>query len=132
MAPNPNPVHPPGAPMGRNQLALASFLLSLVFPVAVILNVLNGGIVQTVDSTTAALRTVGNVLDILGIPTLIAAIVTGHIALRQAKRYPPQQARRGVAITGLVLGYLSLVLFLVAVGLIIWLLIHPIRIHVIF
>jgi hypothetical protein len=46
------------------------------------------------------------------------AIVIGHLALSGAKRYPPQQARRRMAVIGLVLGYLSLLLYLGMVGLI--------------
>ena len=63
--------------------------------------------------------------------TILVLLHTYYARLlwRQAKRYPPQQARRGLAITGLVLGYLSLVVFLGVVGLFIWLVTHPIIIH---
>ena len=126
--PPPNPAYSPGAPEGRNQLALVSFLLSLVFPVVLLLNLAIVNIV-VFPGVLFVLGPLGDVLDVLCMAAVIAALITGHIALRQAKRYPPQQARRGLAITGLVLGYLSLVVFLGVVGLFIWLVTHPIIIH---
>jgi hypothetical protein len=46
------------------------------------------------------------------VPIGVVTIICGHLALRQAKRYPPAQARRTVALIGLVLGYGTLVAFL--------------------
>ena len=48
------------------------------------------------------------VLPALSVAALLGALVTGHLALLHARRYPPAQAGRGLAITALVLGYLSL------------------------
>jgi hypothetical protein len=48
---------------------------------------------------------------------MIAAIVAGHMALNRVKKYPPQHAGRGFAITGLVIGYLSQVLWVGAITL---------------
>ena len=56
------------------------------------------------------------------IPVLasIAAIVVAHIALARAGRFPPGQGRRSLAITALVLGYLSLIGFLAFIGLLLY------------
>lgn len=131
-SPNPNPPNVPGVPVGRNQLALVSFLLSLVFPIGVILILFGGGIIATVDSATPLSYRLGSVLEVVGVPALIAAIVIGHIALGRAKRYSLQHAWRGLALAGLALGYLSLVGFLGAFGLVIWIVIHGIRLHFVF
>jgi hypothetical protein len=49
-----------------------------------------------------------------------AAIAVGHVALERVGRFPPGRGRRGLAITALVLGYLSLVGFLVFIGLLLF------------
>lgn len=36
------------------------------------------------------------------------AVVTGHLALSHAKMLPPQLARHGMAVAGLVMGYIAL------------------------
>lgn len=125
-SPNPYPANAPGAPVGRNQLALVSFLLSLIFPVAAVLNVVTILFVMVTTSAAVAgvIQVFSGVVGILGFAGFIAAIVTGHIALSRAKRYPPQQARRGMAITGLVIGYLSLLLLVAYVALFVTLLLQ--------
>ena len=47
----------------------------------------------------------------LGLPAMLTAIATGHVALVIAKRYSRRAARRWMAIVGLVVGYLSLLAF---------------------
>ena|SRR5947209_4716601 len=62
----------------------------------------------------------GAVDNLIPVSVSIAAVVVGHIALAQAGRFPPGHGRRGVAITALVLGYLSLVVFLAVIGLLLY------------
>jgi hypothetical protein len=62
----------------------------------------------------------GAIDNLLPVSVSIAAIVVGHIALAQAGRFPPGRGRRGTAITGLALGYLSLVVFLAFIGLLLY------------
>jgi hypothetical protein len=50
--------------------------------------------------------------NLIPVSASIAAVVVGHVALARAGRFPPCQRRRGLAITALALGYLSLVVFL--------------------
>jgi hypothetical protein len=126
--PKPNPTNAPGAPVGRNQLALVGFVLSLVFPIGVILNLFGLGIYHAADEAALLTYRLGLVLEMVGVPALIAAIVMGHIALGRANRYSPQLAWRGLAIAELVLGYLSLMVFLW----VIWILIHGIKLHFVF
>ncbi len=127
--PNRSQPHAPGAPPERNQLALVSFVLSLVFPGVLLLNLASAGIVVF---PWLLPRIVSNVVALVATPAVIAALVTGHIALSRAKLYPAPQARRGLAISGLVLGYLSLAVVLGVVGLVIWFATHPIRMHLVF
>jgi hypothetical protein len=122
------PIRPPAptGPRGRNQLALASFLLSLIFPVGVALNVVTILVlrVTTASAVAGATQVISGVIGIAGFAGFSAAIVTGHLALSRAKRYPPWQARRGLAIAGLVMGYLSLLLLIAYVALFITLLVQ--------
>lgn len=99
-------------PAWGNPLALVGFLLSLVFPVGVVLLQLGGGIYQVVDAFTPPAYRVGQALLIAGMPATLLAIVMGHIALRWAKRRSYQRPLRGIAITGLVLGYGALVAYI--------------------
>jgi uncharacterized membrane protein len=46
----------------------------------------------------------------------ILAIVFGHVALSQIKKSNGTQSGRGMAIAGLVLGYLAIVLSIIALG----------------
>jgi hypothetical protein len=132
-SPNPTPPNAPGVGWGRNLLALVSFLLSLVFPIGLLLVLLVGrGFIATVGPATPLWYSVGKVLEIVGIPALIAAIVIGHMVLGRANRDSLQPASEVLAMVGLGLGYLSLVLFLGVVGLIIWYLTHPINLHFVF
>jgi hypothetical protein len=119
-SPNPPPAHTPGAAVGRNELALVSVLLSCVacvFTIGLVLYV----IIAAVVTPRGGLLLAGlfPLPECLVLLAPLGAIVTGHLALSGAKRYPPQQARRGTAVIGLVLGYLSLLLYLGMVGLII-------------
>lgn len=100
----------------RNTLALISLLLSLIFPLAITINVLgavamaNHMIAQRAMSVF--FMAAGGAFGTLGLPAMIAAIATGHVALVIAKRYTRSGARRWMAIVGLVLGYLSLLALL--------------------
>jgi len=62
----------------------------------------------------------GAVDNVIPVSISIAAVVVGHIALVQAAHFPPGRGRRGLAITALVLGYLSLVGFLAFIGLLLY------------
>lgn len=99
---------------GRNALALVSLIASLIFPTAIAINGL-GAVAQAnhlipMRALTVVLL-IGGGLGMLGLPAIITAIATGHIALVIAKRFPRPAARRWTAIVGLVLGYLSLLAF---------------------
>ncbi len=110
------PIRPPvpTAPRGRNQLALTSMLLALVFPLGVALDIVLATLTQHTPSLAVGTITeaVGTLLAFVSPPAIIGAIVTGHIALGRAKHYSPWHARRGLAWTGLVVGYLSLAVFI--------------------
>jgi hypothetical protein len=54
-----------------------------------------------------AIGLMATVLLVVGLPGMVAAIVIGHVALVEAKRFALRYAWRGLAITGLALGYLS-------------------------
>lgn len=45
----------------------------------------------------------------------IVAVITGHMALNQAKTLPPQFSRRGMAMAGLIMGYISIGLTILAI-----------------
>jgi hypothetical protein len=62
----------------------------------------------------------GAVDNLVPVLASIAAVVAGHIALARAGRFPPGRGRRGLAITALVVGYLSLVVFLGFIGLLLY------------
>lgn len=47
-------------------------------------------------------------LTLCGTIAAIVAIITGHMGLNRANQLPPQLARRGMAIAGLIMGYVSL------------------------
>ncbi len=115
--------------MERNSLAIVSFWLSLVFPAVLLLNLASVGIVVF---PLLLPRVLSAVVAIVATLALIAALVTGHMALRRANRYPPPHAQRWLATSALVLGYLSLAVVLGVVGLFIWLATHPIRMHIVF
>jgi hypothetical protein len=96
--------------MGSNGLALASFLLSLISGVEVVLNVLVFFLSPLPFGVNVYLYLFGSALG-------IGAIVMGGLAVSWAKWYPPQQAWKGWAIAGLVLGSIGTVLHLfVGVG----------------
>jgi len=77
----------------------------------------------TARGETNALAIVSLVFGILGwtlLPVLgiIVAIVTGHIGLNQIRRSNGAQQGEGLAIAGLILGYLGLALGLLAIFLV--------------
>lgn len=103
----------------RNTLALVSLISSVIFPLAVISNILAA--VAQVNHWPQAVMigavVVGSALGILNIFTMFTAIATGHVALVIAKRFARRAARRWMAILGLVVGYLSLLAYLSVIGL---------------
>ena len=62
----------------------------------------------------------GAVDNVIPVSASIVAVVVGHIALAQAGRFAPGRGRRGLAIAALVLGYLSLVVFLAFIGVLLY------------
>ncbi len=99
---------------GRNVLALVSLLASLVFPLAATINLLGAVAVANHLIPQRAMMvvvTIGGGLGTLGIPAMLTAIATGHVALVIAKRFSRRAARRWMAIVGLVIGYLCLLAF---------------------
>jgi hypothetical protein len=62
----------------------------------------------------------GAVDNLIPVAVAIAAVVVGHIALAQAGRFPAGRGRRGLALTAVALGYLSLVVFLAFIGLLLY------------
>lgn len=98
----------------RNTLALVSLLASLLFPVAISITVL-APLAQANHLLPQRAMTmfvmIGAAVGALGLPTMLSALVTGHIALIMAKRFSRHGARRWMAIVGLVIGYLSLLAF---------------------
>jgi hypothetical protein len=99
---------------GRNTLALVSLIASLLFPVAIGITVL-APMAQANHLIPQRAMTIfvmiGAAVGALGLPTMLSALVTGHIALIMAKRFSRHGARRWMAIVGLVIGYLSLLTF---------------------
>src|SRR5271165_4951250 len=111
--PHPVPVATTPAPTGSsNTLALFSFFASL-YPLAVILLSIGSAFFHPLAIAVGF-------LGILTLPALILAIVLGHVAYSQAKRYAPENSYRGFAIAGFVIGYLELAVLLLFVGLIIY------------
>jgi hypothetical protein len=108
----PPPAPSPGAATrtGANTLAVIGLALAVLALVVDYLSLSN-------LMYQLGLGAVDNFLPVL---ISLAAIVVGHIALAQAGRFPPGQGRRGLAITALALGYLSLVVFLVFIGLLLF------------
>ena len=100
---------------GGNRLALTSFLLSLVPPVAWVLFYAIAVLVQqqypnrgpSANGVTPqdSIRYVFALLAyVVGLIAGIASIAVGVQAVRRAREVPPQQARTGIAIAGLVIG----------------------------
>ena len=105
---------------GRNVLALVSLLASLIFPLAVTINLLGAVAVTNhliPQRAMALFFTIGGGLGTLGLPAMLTAIATGHVALVIAKRFSRRAARRWMAIVGLVVGYLSLLAFVGVIAL---------------
>ena len=99
---------------GRNVLAPVSLLASLIFPLAVTINLLGAVAVANhliPQRAMALFFTIGGGLGTLGLPAMLTAIATGHVALVIAKRFSRRAARRWMAIVGLIVGYLSLLAF---------------------
>lgn len=99
-----------------------SFLLSLAPAVDVLVFVLNQLVVLVFLQGSSAIA-VDNEFSVIELAVLavtviasIAAIVTGAPALSRAKRYPPQQAWKGLATAGMVLGIVGTVLLVCGGG----------------
>jgi hypothetical protein len=95
---------------GRNALALVSLIASLFFPLGIGLNVF--GVVARLNSLPLALSIISAIAawltGIVGIPALLCAIATGHVAWIRRKRYSRADSLGWMAILGLVIGYVSL------------------------
>ncbi|HEU4784550.1 MAG TPA: hypothetical protein VFS83_14510, partial [Ktedonobacterales bacterium] len=69
---------------GRNVLALVSLLASLIFPLAVGINLLGAVAIANhliPERAMAIFFTIGGGLGTLGVPAMLTAIATGHVAL---------------------------------------------------
>lgn len=86
----------------RNKLANISFILSLYAPIVLLLTVVS--IVAHLLFAIAILFA----LALLALPAIVAAVVTGHVAVSQTTHSAPDRANRGFAIAALVLGYIQL------------------------
>lgn len=79
-------------------------------------------------STLALVSLIAGILGILFIPFVggIAAIVTGNMARKETRSFPPTHSGDGMATAGIVLGWLSFLIWLIVVclaisaGAIIW------------
>ena len=111
----PNMESPPvGARMlaGPNQLALVSLIVSFIAPLAVAFAItVNVASAQPKGVSPSPWQMVAGVVGSAIVPAMIATIILGHLALHRAKRFPRPQARRWMAITALVIGYIAVVAF---------------------
>ncbi len=94
-----------------NTLAVIALLASLFAPLEYVLNILSRLLLWFIP--------IIGIFGVLTFPAIVLAIVLGHIALSQSKRYAPAQANRGMAITALVLGYVELAFVMLVIGAII-------------
>ena len=83
-----------------NVPAMVSLLASLVVPLTIVPYLIFPSIV---------FNSAFNVLQVVFIPVVVTAIVTGHVALFRAKKVQRASAHRWMAILGLLLGYLGIV-----------------------
>ncbi|NLG59364.1 MAG: DUF4190 domain-containing protein [Gammaproteobacteria bacterium] len=70
-------------------------------------------------SALAVISLVTGILGVLPVPLLasIVAVVTGHLARAEIRREPGRYDGDGMAVAGLVLGYLMIALWLLGLGL---------------
>ena len=85
-----------------NRLASVSFVLGFASPVAALL----GYMLLSLGAAASVVLYLG------GLFSGAAAVVVGIVALVRSRRYPPQQAQRGLAIVGLVVGAIATVLLI--------------------
>ncbi len=113
---------PPGTPpyltqpavvpsQAGNTLSIIAFLASLYAPFGSVLSQFTRIFPQSISFI--------GFFGLLTLPAIIIAIVLGHIALSQSKRYIPAKAYRGLAITALVLGYVEIAFLVLVLGAII-------------
>jgi hypothetical protein len=100
VSPDPNLAPEPTLHPRRHRLPLISILLASVFPVYFLVVVCSRGLVLKVPFAV--------VLPALSVSAILATLVTGHRALVHTRRDPTAQTGQRLAITTLVLGYLSL------------------------
>jgi len=98
----------PASPSSKNNLALVSLVAGISWPMLLGLTVA-GALAHVSTSARIVLVLIG-LVGLAAPVAVVIAIVMGHIALSQAKRYAPGNARRGFAIAGMVLGYLGVAL----------------------
>ena len=102
-APPPPPAYPqqgmpatgymPPSPMGQPQMANYVQPVVTIAPNGLALTSMIAGILS---------------LTLCGTVAAIVAVITGHMGLSRANQLPPQLARRGMALAGLIMGYVSL------------------------
>ena len=96
---------------GSNVSAIISLIAGLIPILSIGVNIL-----------VAVLRLpafISGFLSLLSLPAILTAIITGHIGVAFAGRFAPGKGYRGLAIAGLVLGYLEILLIILAIVLII-------------
>jgi hypothetical protein len=116
----------------RNTYALVSFLCGLGYAILLLIeivvvlleNALRASVTSAVTSGSAvgnqlflstALSFLSAAISVVALPCLILAIVMGHLALGWAKSHPAAPPWRGLAITGLTLGYIGGALAIIGV-----------------
>jgi hypothetical protein len=112
----------PGTPTPRPALAWSCLVLAFVLPLGLALFVLRNIVAMqpALHPVPIALNLIleggTTAIILLGIPATGLAIGLGHIALECIGKAPSARRVRRIARTGLVLGYLSVILVLAAVG----------------
>jgi hypothetical protein len=106
---------------GRNVLAVVSLIASLFFPLGIVLSLL--GVVARSNGWPLALSifpSIGaSLAGIFGIPAILCAIATGHVAWIRRKRYSQANRLGWMAIVGLCVGYVSVAFVLAVIAIII-------------
>jgi hypothetical protein len=119
-------------PERGHRLAFTSIALSLVFPLGILCVLVGTSFNYQIQVLIPPhLEDVGIVLTLLGIPSTVSAIASGHAALRRANHPAAKRSLRTVALVAVALSYGSLALVLGAVGLVGWILLFGPRMHLV-
>jgi hypothetical protein len=94
-------------------------LLSIAISKSVEATLQSGGTIGNLLFVSTLLQLLSSLLGAVAFPCLVLALVMGHLALGWAKRHPLAPARRGLAVTGLVIGYSSIALTVIALAVLI-------------